>query len=279
MAPAKKINPHVKPLEQAIAARFGWQGAASWRDNLLAAIDRKAARLGMDDLAYCRMAVASAAELESLVELLSNSETRFFREPEQFDALRKTVVPHLISERAKERKLDLWSAACSTGEEAYSLAMVLCESLPKDESWKTNLMATDLRGPAIISASQGSYPSSAIRMIEPDMRSRYFVKAEMNGRERLYSVAPSVRRMVTFRRANIYDAKFWVNLHHKFDLIICNNVLIYFHALAIKQTVERIANVLKRDGLLMVMKNEAGYIEHPRLEMESGLPGSFFRKV
>ena len=265
MAPAKKINPHIKPLEQAIAARFGWQGAASWRDNLLAAIDRKAVRLGMDELAYCRMAVASAAELEALVELLSNSETRFFREPEQFDALRKTVVPHLISERAKERKLDLWSAACSTGEEAYSLAMVLCESLPSGESWKTNLMATDLRGSAIISASQGSYPSSSIRMIEPDIRSRYFVKAEMNGRERLYSVAPSVRRMVTFRRANIYDAKFWMNLHHKFDLIICNNVLIYFHALAIKQTVERIANVLKRDGLLLVMKNEAGYIEHPKV--------------
>lgn len=279
MAPAKKINPHIKPLEQAIAARYGWQSAASWRDNLLAAIDQKAARLGMDELAYCRMAVASAAELEALVELLSNSETRFFREPEQFDALRKTVVPHLISERAKERRLDLWSAACSTGEEAYSLAMVLCESLPQGEGWKTNLMATDLRGSAIIAAGRASYPSSAIRMIEPDIRSRYFIKAGMNGRERLYTVAPSVQRMVSFRRANIYDAKFWVNLHHKFDLIICNNVLIYFHALAIKQTVERIANVLKRGGLLMVMKNEAGYIEHPRLERESGLPGSFFRKV
>src|ERR1044071_3283428 len=105
------------------------------------------------------MAVASPAELETVAELVSNSETRFFREPEQFEALRRTVVPQLISERAKERKLDLWSVACSTGEEAYSLAMVLCESLPSGESWKTNLMATDLRGPAIISASRGSYPS------------------------------------------------------------------------------------------------------------------------
>jgi chemotaxis protein methyltransferase CheR len=279
MAPAKKLNPHVKPLEQAIAARFGWQGAASWRDNLLAAIDRKAARLGLDELAYCRMAVASAAELEALAELLCNSETRFFREPEQFEALSKIVVPRLISQQAKERKLDMWSAACSTGEEAYSLAMVLSESLPSGESWKTNLMATDLRGPAIISASRGSYPSSSIRLVEPGICSRYFVKAEMNGRERHYSVAPSVRRMVTFRRANIYDAKFWKNMDYKFDLIICNNVLIYFHALAIKQTVERIAGVLKRGGLLMVMKNEAGYIEHPRLELERKLPGSFFRKV
>lgn len=279
MAPAKKINPHIKPLEQAIAARYGWQGAASWRDNLLAAIEQKAARLGIDELAYCRMAVASAAELEALVELLSNSETRFFREPEQFDALKNIIVPRLIGERAEERKLDLWSAACSTGEEAYSLAMVLREILPPDENWKTNLMATDLRGSAIISASQASYPESAIRLIEPDIRSRYFIKAETNGRERLYTVAPDVRRMVTFRRANIYDAKFWTNLHHKFDLIICNNVLIYFHALAIKQTVERIANVLKHGGLLMVMKNEAGYIEHPRLQPEPGLPGSFFRKA
>jgi chemotaxis protein methyltransferase CheR len=279
MTQAKKVNPHIKPLEQALAARFGWQGGASWRDTLIATIDRKAAKLGMDELAYCHMAVASPAELETLAELVSNSETRFFREPEQFEALRKIVVPHLISERAKERKLDLWSAACSTGEEAYSLAMVVCENIPEGQNWTTNLIATDLRGPAIISASRGSYPSSAIRLIDSDLRNRYFVRAEMNGRERHYTIAPGVRRLIAFRRANIYDAKFWKNIHHKYDLIICNNVLIYFHALAVKQTVERIAEVLKRGGLLMVMKNETGYITHPRLRLEAGLPGSFFRKV
>ena len=233
----------------------------------------------MEEPSYCKMAVTSHAELDALAELVTNSETRFFREPEQFAALRKTVIPDLIRERGKERKLDLWSAACSTGEEAYSLAMVVRESIPSGEKWATNLIATDLRGPAIIYASRGSYPSSSINKIDSDLRDRYLTKAEMNGRERHYTIAPAVREMIAFRRANIYDAKFWKGIHHRYDLILCNNVLIYFHALAIKQTVERMAEVLKRGGLLMVMKNEAGYIGHPRLRLEKTLPGSFFRKV
>jgi chemotaxis methyl-accepting protein methylase len=280
MAPAKKTNPHIKSLEQALAARYGWQGGTPWRrEMLLAAIDKKANKLGMDDLAYCRMAAGSAAELEVLAELISNSETRFFREPEQFEALKQMVIPHLIETRMKERRLDLWSAACSTGEEAYSLAMLVSESLPDGGHWNTNLFATDLRGSAIMSANHGSYPLSSLRLIDPHIRKKYFVKAEMNGRERLYTVAPGVRKMVAFRRANVYDPKFWKNLSHQFDLIICNNLLLYFHALAVEQTVDRIAAVLRRGGLLMVMKNETTYVDHPRLKLDASLPGSFFRRV
>jgi chemotaxis protein methyltransferase CheR len=278
MAAAKRFSPDIKPLEQALAARFGWQSGASWRDELMAAVDRKVEKLGMDEHSYCRMAMASHTELDTLAELVSNSETRFFREPEQFNALRKTVIPNLIAERAKDKRLDLWSAACSTGEEAYSLAIVVRESLPQGENWTTNLIATDLRGPAIISASRGSYPSSSINLLDSDLRNQYFDQAEMNGRERHFNIAPAVRRMVAFRRANIYDAKFWKGNHNQFDLIICNNVLIYFHALAIKQTIERMAASLKTGGMLLVMKNETGYISHPRLRLDSTLPGSFFRK-
>jgi chemotaxis protein methyltransferase CheR len=280
MHSAKRPNPHIKSLEQALAARYGWQGGTPWRrERLIAAIDQKANKLGMDELAYCRMAAASAAELETLAELVGNSETRFFREPEQFEALKETVIPHLIEARSNERRLDLWSAACSTGEEAYSLAMLVSDGLPAGEHWKTSLVATDLRGSAIISASQASYPSSAIRMIDPGIQQKYFVKAEMSARERLYTVAPGVRKMITFRRANVYDSKFWKNLGHHFDLIICNNLLLYFHALAVEQTVDRIAGVLKRGGFLMVMKNETGYVAHPRLKLETSLPGSFFRRI
>ena len=277
---AKLSNPHIKTIEQALAARYGWQGGTPWRrDKLITAIGKKADKLGMDELAYCRMAAASPAELEVLAELISNSETRFFREPDQFEALKDVVVPRLIQARAKERRLDLWSAACATGEEAYSLAMLVSESLPDGAQWDTNLMATDLRGPAIIHACQGSYPSSSIRMVDPHMRHKYFVKAEVGGRERHYAVVQSLRKMIAFRRANVYDSKFWKNLDHHFDLIICNNLLLYFHALAVEQTVARIAAVLKRGGLLMVMKNETNYVDHPQLKLEASLPGSFFRKV
>ena len=271
-----KANPHIKPLEQVLAARYGWQGGTTWRDHLLAAIDRKAAKLGLDQLAYSRMAIASQGEQEALAEIICNSETRFFREPEQFESLRRRVIPDLITARDKERRLDLWCAACSTGEEAYSLAMVVHEGLPAGEHWKPHLMATDLRGSAIIAASQASYPQSAIRLIDVDLRHRYLVKGDMQGRERHYTVEPGLRKMIAFRRANIYDAKFWKHIHHPFDLIVCNNLLLYFHALAIRQTVERFAEVLRPGGRLLVMKNEAGYVRHPRLKSDPQLPDGFF---
>lgn len=279
MVQAKPTNPHLKPLEQVLAARYGWQGGVTWRDYLLAAIDRKAARLGLDELAYSRMAITSQGEQEALAEIICNSETRFFREPEQFETLRRRVIPEWLIARGKERRLDLWCVACSTGEEAYSLAMVVNEGLPASEHWKPHLMATDLRGSAIIAASQGSYPQSAIRLIDADLRHRYFVKGELHGRERHYTVEPNLRKMITFRRANIYDAKFWKHLHHPFDLIICNNLLLYFHALAIRQTVDRFAEALRPGGRLVVMKNEAGYIRHSRLKDDPQFPGGFFVKT
>jgi chemotaxis protein methyltransferase CheR len=269
-------NPHIKPLEQVLAARYGWQGGATWRDHLLAAIERKSSKLGLDQLAYCRMAITSQGEQEALAEIICNSETRFFREPEQFDALRHRLIPEWVATRGKERRLDLWCAACSTGEEAYSLAIVVNEGLPVGAALKPHLMATDLRGSAIIAASQGSYPQSALRMIDADLRHRYFVKGEMHGRERHYIVEPMLRKMIAFRRANVYDPKFWKHIQHPFDLIVCNNLLLYFHALAIRQTVERFAEALRPGGRLIVMKNEAGYIRHRQLKPDLQLPEGFF---
>lgn len=279
MAQRKSFNPHIKILEQAMAARFGWQTNASWRDKLIEAVGRKSEKLGFDEMAYCRMAVRSVGELEVLADLVNNCETRFFREADQFEALGKKIIPDLIRARSGERSLNLWSVACSTGEEAYSLAILLSETVPALESWKSKVLATDLLGSAIISASKGRYPSSSLRLISPHLRNSYFTKAEMNGRERSYEIIPAIRKMVSFRRANMYDPKFWGMLKQQFDLIVCNNLLIYFHALAVQQTVERMARALKPDGLLAVMKNEAGYVNHASLRKDDSLPGAFFKKV
>lgn len=272
-------NIHIKALEQALSARYGWQANGAWRDDLIAAVKRKSEKLGFDETAYCRMATASAGELEVLAEMAINGETRFFREPDQFEALRESVLPELIRLRSKDKKIEAWSAACSTGEEAYSLAILLAELLPEEENWKKKVLATDMRAQAILSASQGRYPSSSIRAIPKEIRNAYFVKSDMSGRERLYEVNPEVKNSISFRRANLYDLKFWKNLHQQFDLILCNNLLVYFHKLAVRQTLDNLAAALKPGGLLMVMKNEAGYIHHPKFRLDSSLPGAFFRRV
>jgi chemotaxis protein methyltransferase CheR len=279
MAQPKNHNPHVRSLERAIAARFGWQTGGEWRDKLRAAVEKKAGRLGLDDLAYCRMAVGSPSELEAIAEIIANSETLFFREQGHFEALGEKVLPGLVRNRAKEKRLDLWSAACSTGEEAYSLAMLAREAVPAGESWRLNIIATDLRGSAIISATQGNYSLSTLRPVGPRLRHAYFNKAESNGRESTYTAMPSVRSMIAFRRANLYDGHFWKNFHHKFDLILCNNLLLHFHALAAKQTVERLALALKPGGFLMVMKSETSYVDHAGLRIDPSLPAGFFKRV
>lgn len=277
MARKREPNQHLKLLEQALAARFGWQTGAPWKDLLVETVRQKSEKLGLDEADYCHMASSSEGELEVLADIIASGETGFFRDVEQFEAIREKVLPRLIELRQKERRLDLWSSACASGEEAYSLAIMAREAL--DESWELSLLATDLRGKVIISASQGRYPLSAIQMINSELRRKYFFEVGSSGRERLYEVAPEIRRIISFRRANLYDPSFWRNLSQQFDLILCNNLLLYFNALAAKQTINRMASVLRPGGLLAVTKVEAQHVSHPRLRLDSTLPGAFFKKI
>jgi chemotaxis protein methyltransferase CheR len=270
---------NIKQVEKALAARFGWQTGDVWRDKLIAAIGQKTEKLCMDEQTYCQNAIRSFSELHALAEYVVNSETRFFRDAQQFEILRQQIVPQLIQGRAAERTLNVWSAACSTGEEAYSIAILIREQLPANEDWRVNVMATDLRGQAIITASQGRYAASSLSLLSPEWRSRYFVKTEANGHEVAYTIVPAIKKLVTFRRANLYDQDFWKAFHQQFDLIVCNHLLLHFHALAVKQTVEKFVGVLKPEGIFAVMKGEALYVDHARLKQEMGYSSPFFKKL
>jgi chemotaxis protein methyltransferase CheR len=274
----KQTN-HIQQVEKALAARYGWQTGDVWRDKLIAAIGQKAERLRIDENLYCQNAIHSFSELQALAEFVINSETRFFRDAQQFEILRQNVVPQLIQARARERALNVWSAACSTGEEAYSLAILIQEQLPASEDWKVNVMATDLRGQAIITAMKGRYTASSLSLLNQEWRARYFVKAEANGSEDSYDVVPEIKRLVAFRRANLYDQDFWKTFKQQFDLIVCNHLLLHFHALAVKRTVEKFVSVLKPGGLFAVMKGEAMSVDNTRLKPEMGFSSPFFKKL
>lgn len=273
-----KPNPHyVRTLEQSLTAAFGWKAIAEWRDKLIVEIQRKAHRLGISEDAYCQSAIASPTELQTLAELVSNNETRFFREVEQMNALRQQVIPELLERKATTRALNIWSVACSTGEEVYSVAMIVKEMLP--DNWRVKLLATDLRGQAIIQATKGRYLASSLTFVEAKLRQRYFTEAEQNGREPAYEIAREVKNLVTFRRANLCDVTFWKSLQQTFDLILCNNLLLHFHPLAVKKMVARMVNTLESGGLLTVTKKEAMFIEHSELKAERSLSGAFFKKL
>lgn len=280
---SRKNYSHLNEIEQAIASHYGWKITDEWRDKLSLEVKRKAEKLRVDEAEYCLKAAHTTAELDVLADLLSHSETRFFREREQIQTLRERVIPQLIAARGEEKILNVWSAACSTGEEAYTIAMLIDETLPAGENWQVNILATDLRGKAILTGMRGLYPASALVLIEPHLRERYFMAASSGqapviGYEQSFEVVKGLKEWITFRRANLYDQNFWLSLRHQFDLIVCNNLLMHFHPIGVHQTVGRLAKSLTRSGVLTVIKGEGMFIDHSSLKRDVSLAGNFFVK-
>lgn len=270
-------TPALKKLEEALAEHYGWAITPATRAKITAAVARKSGRLGVSPPEYCTLAAASQSELLALVEEGAVSETYFFREPQQYEYLRSDVLPELFArcERERERdylretRLRLWSTACSTGEEAYSLA-ILCEQVwPGIGPTEVDIFATDVRNRALLAASQANYQLPALRLLSAEVRERYFTHAGSTPDTPLsgsYTVVPNIRRLVTFRRVNLLDGIFWKGVTGRFDLIVCANVLLYLHGPAMRNMVERLSRALREGGYLMVAPAEATLFEHSRLK-------------
>lgn len=271
-------NPHLKSLEAALAGQFGWQPGGALRDELIGAVTRKADRIGVDEVSYCRIASASPVERNALVEDLAPAGTAFFRDPAQTGALRDRVLPGLVAARAGARRLRVWSAGTSTGEEAYSIAILAREVLPPDVDWRAEILATDVHGGAVVAASRGRFRATQIRAIDPQLRNRYFIGVDEPGPDREFDVLPLVRRMIVFRRANLCDDSSWRAVTAPFDVILCQNVLLYFHPKAAARLVERFAEVLADDGFLVVAASEAPLVGSAALKPDPVLPEGFFTK-
>jgi chemotaxis protein methyltransferase CheR len=190
-----------------------------------------------------------ARELELLVEALRVGETRFFRHRAHVQAVQGAVVPALAASRTSG-PVKAWSAGCATGEEAYTLAILLSRGLPAP-IYQVSVHATDISKEALEIARAGEYPASALDHVPEELRRRAF-ETVAEGRVR---VAPSIRRLVQFDSHNLTDPAF----PHKLDLIFCRNVLIYFAPDARRQVVLRLIDSLAPGGFLFV-----GYAESLR---------------
>lgn len=278
MAVKKQTNPHMRSLEIALSTVYGWAANPSSRNAIQRVVAEKAQRLGLDEVTYCRMAVKSPGELNSVAEEIALGETCFFREPEQFRSLKSFVLPELVERRQPERKLRLWSAGCSSGEEPFSLAILLDEILPDQEGWRIEVFAVDLRSRALLEASQGRYQTTQLRNLNQNLRERYFSGPQsLDGT--LNELDRRIRRNVKFRHANLYDPQLWQHLPGQFDFIVCSNVLMHLTSTAIQQTVNRLYQALTPKAYLMVGTTEPSFIEHSRLRPAQTLPPGFFIKT
>lgn len=205
---------------------------------------------------YCKLLQGETGDQEIglLINAITTNLTKFFREDHHFEHLRQIVLPQAaaLAARNGRRRLRVWSAGCSSGEEPYSIAMTLAQALPDLAQWDARILATDLDSAVLEKAESGRYPAAALAGIPKAARVRYFEPDRGRGDAML--VAAPLRRLVTFKRLNLLQG--WP-MRGPFDAILCRNVMIYFDAAAKSDLVHRFAALLKPNGWLYVGHSES----------------------
>ncbi len=240
-------------FRELVAEKSGLELRDNNRANLERAITQALADTGCRtaDTLYCLLADKDRGRvpLESFIASLTIGETHFFRNRAQFDALREHILPELIEARRNVRRLRVWSAGCASGEEPYSVAMLIRQLVPNLAAWNVTVLATDINPRAMDKARRGIYGQWSFREVDPEIEKTYFRR---KGSER--ELAPEIREMVTFRYLNLVDDVYPSLLTNTvgMDIIMCRNVLIYFRRATITRVVERLHRALAPDGWLLV---------------------------
>ena len=191
-------------------------------------------------------------ELMRLLDLVSTNETSFFRENAHFEFLRTQVLPAWAAEAEaghRRRHIRAWSTACSTGQEPYSLAMVLREQLPVERGWQIEILATDISTRVLRQAESAVWPEEKGRDIPPALRKQYMLRGigPQAGKMR---AGPELRSMVRFQRLNLNEPDY--DVPETFDLVLCRNVLIYFTAEGRDAVLDRLISRVDPRGFLFL---------------------------
>jgi chemotaxis protein methyltransferase CheR len=211
-------------------------------------------------------------ELVTLYDLITTNETYFYRDRQQLTAFTDTILPQLIEANKHRQWLRIWSAACSTGDEAYTLAILLLEH-PALASWSIEIIATDISEASLLSARRGCYDAYAVRNVPPAVLKRYFT--EDHGR---YLVTERVRRLVKFMALNLNDG-LRMKIMRGMDLIFCRNCLIYFDEKAKARIVQYLCDALRPGGFLVIGFSESLHETASALEPVHAHRAVVYRKL
>ncbi len=209
--------------------------------------------------AYCRLLRADQPEDEiaNLIDAISTNHTYFFRENAHFEALRDEVLPEMAARRRAEKwpALRVWSAACSTGEEPYSIAMTLADAVREvAPDWSWQVEATDISHRVLERARAGIYPDDAIRRLPAGVARRHFLKG-YGPQEGLWRVRPHLQERVRYGQLNLIDG--FLPFQDLFHVIFCRNVMIYFDRPTQEHLVQRLAALIVPGGYLFVGHSES----------------------
>ena len=221
------------------------------RDSLAYSVSERMRAAGCRDVAAYLALLTSPAgttERQALLDEVTIPETHFFRNPPQIRALRTHVLPELLRQAAGTKRLRVWSAGCSTGEEPYTIAMLLRELLPATSGWDVKVIATDVSTRALSAARTARYGERAFVMTDPVDQQRFFV---LDTERRSFSIRDEVRELVEFRHHNLVTdpPPFEPG---ELDLVLCRNVTIYFDRSTTKRLMQRLHGCLRDGGYLFL---------------------------
>jgi chemotaxis protein methyltransferase CheR len=226
----------------------------------------------LEDFGKHVMKCPSPLLLQKVVEAMTTNETSFFRDRIPFDIFKNVILPKMVKGNEKRRKLRIWSACCSTGQEPYTISMLLSDFEANIQQWDVKIIATDIDKTVLNRAREGSYSQYEVQRGLPILYlTRYFTQTDGS-----WVVKPTVKKRVEFTQLNLLSDFTFFGM---FDLIFCRNVLIYFDLPTKKKILEQMARMLSPAGVLFLGSSETsiGVTEKlVRVEVEKG---TYYKKA
>jgi len=214
-------------------------------ESRLMPIARESGWDSIEQLVHALRRPGSHLLVQKVVEAMTTNETSFFRDVHPFDALRSTIIPELLQKRANERTLTIWSNACSSGQEVFSIAMLLKENFPQLASWKVRLIASDLSTQILDKARGGVFNQTEVnRGLPLPLLLKYFQKSGLN-----WQLRPELREMVEFRVLNLVEPFPFLP---PIDIVFLRNVLIYFSPDTKREILTKVKKTMRPDGYLFL---------------------------
>jgi chemotaxis protein methyltransferase CheR len=248
---------HFKLLRKFVTAHTGIVLTEAKKDMVYSRLSKRIRKQfagSFDD--FCKAITdGDAAEQDFLINAITTNLTAFFREPHHFDYLRREVIPALIEQNRSSKRIRVWSAGCSTGEEAYTIAICLRETLKNIDDWDIKILATDLDANVLAHGKDGVYTSERISGLEQKIAKTWF-KQGSGQNDGLVKVSPDLAKMIVFKRLNLLHG--WP-MKGPFDVIFCRNVVIYFDKDTQAELFDRYADILKPEGHLFIGHSESLY--------------------
>lgn len=241
-------------------------------DSKLTPIARMAGVSNLEDFVHLLRSDRPAHLHRAVAEAMTINETSFFRDVKPFDLLRETILPWLIEDRRRERRLRIWSAASSTGQEAYSVAMMIVEHLPEIATWDVKVVGTDISQQVVEYARRGRYRRLEVNRGLP---ARMLLK-HMNRKGEEWEVSPRIRAMCEFEHANLCGPLPKLPV---FDLVLLRNVLLYFAQEDRRKVFGDVHRHIARDGYLLLGNAEQAEESTKLFEVEFASNSYFYRPV